>query len=98
MSDDRIPASPGEDGSTPIPRDLPDQQATGEPDAWDLDVGQADDNAKSNSNSNSKSDGKPDSGEAAKVPDTDEGGTARRGESRAMESHPEKPVPDEPSG
>lgn len=37
-------------------------------------------------------------GKAAEVPDTDEGGTARRGESRGLESHPEKPVPDEPSG
>ncbi|MWA15930.1 hypothetical protein [Streptomyces sp. BA2] len=72
---DRIPASPGEDGSTPVPRDPPDQQATDEPDAWDLDVDKA-----------------------AEVPDTDEGGTARRGESRSLESHPEKPVPDEPSG
>lgn len=38
---DRIPASPGEDGTTPVPRDLPDQQATDEPDAWDLDVSKA---------------------------------------------------------
>ncbi|GGV70987.1 hypothetical protein GCM10010277_82480 [Streptomyces longisporoflavus] len=81
-----IPASPGEDGSTPVPRDPPDQQATGEPDAWDLDVGKADD------------DGDEDSAKAAKVPATDEGGTARRGKSDALESHPEKPVPDEPTG
>ncbi|MFG2646818.1 hypothetical protein [Streptomyces sp. NPDC048436] len=33
---DQIPASPGEDGSTPVPRDLPDQQANGEEDRWDL--------------------------------------------------------------
>lgn len=83
---DRIPASPGEDGNPPIPRDLPDQLATDEPDAWDLDVSKADD------------DSGGDSDKAAKTPDTDEGGTARRGESRALESHPEKPVPDEPSG
>ncbi|MGW6062779.1 hypothetical protein [Streptomyces sp. NPDC055189] len=81
-----IPASPGEDGSTPIPRDPPDQQATDEPDAWDLDVGKADD------------DGDDATTKAAEVPETDEGGTARRGETDALESHPEKPVPDEPSG
>ncbi|MFD3579334.1 hypothetical protein [Streptomyces sp. NPDC058644] len=79
---EQIPASPGEDGSTPIPRDPPAQQATDGPDAWDLDVGKAED----------------DSGKAAEVPDTDEGGTARRGESRALEGHSEEPVPDEPSG
>lgn len=83
---DRIPAAPGEDGSTPVPRDPPDQQATDGPDAWDLDVGKADDDSGDSS------------GNAAEVPDTDEGGTARRGESRGLESHPEKPVPDEPSG
>lgn len=84
---DRIPASPGEDGSTPIPRDPPDQQATDEPDAWDLDVGKAAEEAEGG-----------DSVKAADVPDTNEGGTARRGESRARESHAEEPVPDEPSG
>ncbi|MEV6758487.1 hypothetical protein [Streptomyces sp. NPDC051214] len=84
---DRIPASPGEDGSTPIPRDTPDQQATGEPDAWDLDVGKAAKEAEGG-----------DSDTTADVPDTNEGGTARRGESRALESHAEEPVPDEPTG
>lgn len=88
---DQIPASPGEDGSTPVPRDLPDQQATGEPDAWDLDVSKAD-------GGDDGDGGDGDSGKAAEVPDTNEGGTARRGESRALESHPEKPVPDEPTG
>lgn len=33
---DQIPASPGEDGTPPVPRDLPDQQANGEEDRWDL--------------------------------------------------------------
>lgn len=87
---DRIPASPGEDGTTPVPRDPPDQQATDEPDAWDLDVGKAVENA--------EADADADSDKAAEVPDTNEGGTARRGESRALESHAEEPVPDEPSG
>ncbi|MFC8128261.1 hypothetical protein [Streptomyces sp. NPDC057302] len=86
---DRIPAAPGEDGTTPVPRDPPDQQATGEPDAWDLDV------AKADADSGKKADA-PDT--KADVPDTDEGGAARRGESQALESHAEKPVPDEPSG
>ncbi|MGW7080057.1 hypothetical protein ACWGH2_43110 [Streptomyces sp. NPDC054871] len=93
---DRIPAAPGEDGSTPVPRDPPDQQATDEPDAWDLDVGKV---AADDSDSDGGSGGDDsDSGKSAEVPDTDEGGTARRGESRPLESHPEKPVPDEPSG
>ncbi|WP_367048203.1 hypothetical protein [Streptomyces sp. Je 1-332] len=112
---DRIPASPGEDGSTPVPRDPPDQQATDEPDAWDLDVGKVaaenddgddsgnDSGGDSSSNSgdessNSNSNGDGESGASTDVPRTDEGGTARRGESRALESHAEKPVPDEPSG
>ncbi|WP_371525210.1 hypothetical protein OG302_02975 [Streptomyces sp. NBC_01283] len=85
MGEEWIPSSTGEDGSTPVPRDLPDQQATDEPDAWDLDVGKAADSG-------------GDSDKAAEVPDTDEGGTARRGESRAVESHAEEPVPDEPTG
>ncbi|MGW7271690.1 hypothetical protein ACWGH5_14305 [Streptomyces sp. NPDC054864] len=95
---DRIPASPGEDGSTPVPRDPPDQQATDEPDAWDLDVGKV--AAENDDGTDSSSDGNGDgeSGVSTDVPRTDEGGTARRGESRALESHPEKPVPDEPSG
>lgn len=86
---DQIPASPGEDGTTPVPRDLPDQQATDEPDAWDLDVSKAAEDADADAERGDK---------AAEVPDTSEGGTARRGESRALENHAEKPVPDEPSG
>ncbi|MEV2256020.1 hypothetical protein AB0I94_36620 [Streptomyces sp. NPDC050147] len=88
---DRIPASPGEDGTTPVPRDLPDQQATDEPDAWDLDVSKAAEDADAE-----RGDGHGD--KAAEVPDTNEGGTARRDDSQAREDHAEKPVPDEPSG
>ncbi|WP_246201713.1 hypothetical protein [Streptomyces alboniger] len=87
--DERNPPSPGQDGP-PVPRDLPDQQASDDNDAWDVDE-------KTATTGNA-----PDSDDD--VPETDEGGTGRRGDSRPdasgseppeMEEHPE---PDEPTG
>ncbi|CAM5512937.1 putative protein OS=Streptomyces alboniger OX=132473 GN=CP975_33155 PE=4 SV=1 [Streptomyces alboniger] len=61
---ERNPAAPGEDGP-PIPRDLPDQQATGEEDPLDMDVAAADEGSKERSGGD--------------LPGTDEGGTGRSG-------------------
>ncbi|WP_369215855.1 hypothetical protein [Streptomyces flavofungini] len=81
---ERNPAAPGEDGE-PIPRDLPDQQATDEHDPLDMDVAAADEGGKESSGKD--------------VPQTDEGGTKRRNEGdsdqTALEDDPDA---QEPSG
>ncbi|MFD0417017.1 hypothetical protein [Streptomyces sp. NPDC127108] len=77
------PPSAGEDGP-PVPRDLPDQQATDRPDPWEPDAEAA------------RSGNAPDADDD--VPDTDEAGTGRRGAPHAHGPGPDRPVPDEPSG
>ncbi|AZM57220.1 hypothetical protein DMA15_35560 [Streptomyces sp. WAC 01529] len=84
--DERNPASPGQDGP-PVPRDMPDQQASDENDAWEADTEAA------------ASGDAPDEG----VPDTDEAGTGRRGDADPDAPGPgpdepeENPEPDEPT-
>ncbi|KUL52961.1 MULTISPECIES: hypothetical protein [unclassified Streptomyces] len=81
---ERNPASPGENGQ-PIPRDLPDQQYTGESDPLDMDVAAAD------------ADGEERSGKD--VPQTDEGGTGRRGATDSGRTGVEEdPDAQEPTG
>lgn len=102
---EQVPASPGADGSTPVPRDPPDQQADGGQDPWDL---QFDENRPQNQNQNQDQDEDEDEGQepaqnqgqgqGEDVPDTDEAGTGRRGSSPAAQDPSGSPVPEEPSG
>ncbi|MFD7708802.1 hypothetical protein ACFV6E_35685 [Streptomyces sp. NPDC059785] len=84
MTDHRM-EGPGEHG-TPIPRDLPDQQAHEGEDQWDAGPaaggGDEDDGAEPGSD----------------VPDTDEAGTGRHGTPRSDTVHPEHPGAEESSG
>ncbi|MGW3634610.1 hypothetical protein ACWD7F_31420 [Streptomyces sp. NPDC005122] len=77
-----VPGNSGGTPSKPIPRDLPDQQATSGEDPWDVvgDRARADD------------DERPD----PEIPDTDEAGTGRRGAPHSGSRRPAQPVPDEP--
>lgn len=68
----------------PVPRDRPDQQASDEPDRWDL------------PEDRERSSGADASGED--VPDMDEAGAGRRGAPGSGGEHPDRPVPEEPSG
>ncbi|MBN0042688.1 hypothetical protein JS756_00885 [Streptomyces actuosus] len=77
MADHR-PHDPGSSG-TPVPRDLPDQQATDGDDPWDV--------AQQHTGETPETD--------EGVPDTDEAGTGRRGAAHSGAVHPEHPVPDE---
>ncbi|MEU1131961.1 hypothetical protein ABZ383_19220 [Streptomyces sp. NPDC005900] len=81
---ERNPASPGEDGP-PIPRDLPDQQASDDSnDPWELDIEVA-------------APGDEEKGADDDVPDTDEAGTDRRDTSDDDVSLSEDPPPEEPT-
>jgi hypothetical protein len=71
---------PGENG-TPVPRDLPDQQAHAGDDPWDAEP--------------SEDTGEGEEEPATDVPDTDEAGTGRRGDPRSDTVHPEHPGPEE---
>lgn len=79
---------PGENG-TPVPRDLPDQQAHEGDDPWEVGEGRARGNT-------------VDTTEAAEteedVPPTDEAGTRRQGAQQPDTVHAEHPEPEEPSG
>lgn len=66
---------------TPVPRDLPDQQARPGDDPWDVAPGHPVDD-------------EPDEETA---PDPDEAGAGPRGAPRTGTVHPEHPAPDEPS-
>ncbi|MEU4658214.1 hypothetical protein AB0G32_30515 [Streptomyces sp. NPDC023723] len=91
MTDHRA-EGPGENGS-PVPRDMPDQQADAGEDPWEVAPGLA-----------AREDAADDAGDAedgatgADVPDTDEAGTGRQGAPHSGAVHPEHPVPDESSG
>ncbi|WP_062643262.1 hypothetical protein [Streptomyces maremycinicus] len=90
------PESPGGNG-TPIPRDLPDQQADGGEDPWDIgDPEQAAD-AGGSSGSGEAGESGEDGESAPDVPDTDEAGTGRQGAAQAGRGQSDHPVPDEPS-
>ncbi|MEU0037824.1 hypothetical protein [Streptomyces sp. NPDC006333] len=82
---ERSVEAPGNSGGAspkPIPRDLPDQQATSDEDPWDV-VGVPPRDA---------ADQEPD----PEIPDTDEAGTGRRGAPQSGSGRPAHPVPDEP--
>ncbi|MGW2486020.1 hypothetical protein ACWCV9_02205 [Streptomyces sp. NPDC001606] len=64
----------------PVPRDMPDQQAGGGDDPWDVGSGRP-------------ADDEPDEDE---VPDTDEAGSGPRGSARPGTVQPGHPGPDEP--
>ncbi|MET8690797.1 hypothetical protein ABZV77_41980 [Streptomyces sp. NPDC004732] len=81
----QVPASPGADGSAPVPRDPPDQQADGAPDPWEA--------ARSEPSAADADDGAD-----TDVPDTDEAGTGRRGSARETGAPSQDPAPEEPSG
>ncbi|MFM9588541.1 hypothetical protein ACKI1J_03410 [Streptomyces scabiei] len=85
MTDHRL-EGPGEHPD-PVPRDMPDQQAHEGEDPWEVTPGRA------------GGDGRDEGPrEGADVPDTDEAGTGRQGETQSGAVNPEQPVPDEPSG
>ncbi|MFF8970114.1 hypothetical protein [Streptomyces sp. NPDC014995] len=83
MADHRL-EGPGENG-TPVPRDLPDQQADAGEDPWEVAPARADE------------DEATDEEPSTDVPDTDEAGTGRQGAPQAATVNPEHPVPDEPA-
>ncbi|WP_221357006.1 hypothetical protein [Streptomyces beigongshangae] len=92
--------TPGENDG-PVPRDLPDQQVQEGEDPWDVvtppEPGRGDVPPGADSAEGSAEDG-PESGAGAGVPDTDEAGTGRQGESHTSTVHPEDPEPEESSG
>lgn len=85
MDDHRL-EGPGEH-EDPVPRDMPDQQATEGEDPWEAAPTRAADDDRDEDAA----------GEATDVPDTDEAGTGRRGAPQSAAVNPEQPVPDEPS-
>ncbi|MEU3663524.1 hypothetical protein AB0E77_27855 [Streptomyces sp. NPDC032940] len=112
MTDHRL-EGPGENG-TPVPRDLPDQQAGAGEDPWEAAATRARP-APAAAEDAEDSEDSPDPGAADRdapadaegtdvpdadtdVPDTDEAGTGRRGAPQSGNVHPEHPVPDESSG
>ncbi|MFE0439078.1 hypothetical protein ACFW2K_29455 [Streptomyces nigra] len=80
--DDHRREAPGE-SPDPIPRDLPDQQAGDGEDPWEVPVGPTRDASESESDD---------------VPETDEAGTGRQGETQTGAVHPEHPAPEESAG
>jgi hypothetical protein len=82
---------PGENG-TPVPRDLPDQQAHEGDDPWEVGEGRARGNTVDTTETEAAEGGEED------VPPTDEAGTGRQGSSQSDTVHPEHPDPEEPSG
>ncbi|EGX56162.1 hypothetical protein SZN_29160 [Streptomyces zinciresistens K42] len=94
--DDHRGEAPG-GNADPIPRDLPDQQADGGEDPWEVPVRSG---RPGRSGGHGESEAGPDDtdGDADDVPDTDEAGTGRRGERQSGTVHPEHPAPEEPTG
>ncbi|MGW1674354.1 hypothetical protein [Streptomyces sp. NPDC002324] len=86
MTDHRL-EGPGEHPD-PVPRDMPDQQASESEDPWEVAPARATGDARDEEASQ----------DGADVPDTDEAGTGRQGAARSDAVDPEQPVPDEPSG
>ncbi len=95
--------SPGSHGdgvgreTKPVPRDMPDQQAGSDKDAWEPAA-----DAPPSAGDEQRDPGNPETqtpdpeAPDTEVPDTDEAGTGRRG-SPSGSPRPEHPVPDEPS-
>ena len=92
---DHRPGGPGENG-TPVPRDLPDQQADAGEDPWEIAPARADKNTGSD-DADDAADVDAD-GPDMDVPDTDEAGTGRQGAPRAATVNPDHPIPDESTG
>ncbi|MEU1150896.1 hypothetical protein ACFYO9_19025 [Streptomyces sp. NPDC005863] len=89
---EQVPASPGADGSTPVPRDPPDQQADGGQDPWEVQEG---DQSEQGAQGKERGAG----GAGGDVPETDEAGTGRRGQEDADgDGAPKEQTPQEPSG
>ncbi|MEV7192599.1 hypothetical protein AB0N81_12485 [Streptomyces sp. NPDC093510] len=97
---EQVPASPGADGSTPVPRDPPDQQADAGQDPWDLEDNKDKDKDQSKDQAQDQDQGQDRGGDGPNedVPDTDEAGTGRRGNAADQAAPSGQPVPDEPSG
>ncbi|MFE9285007.1 hypothetical protein [Streptomyces olivaceus] len=89
---DRRHEGPGENG-TPVPRDLPDQQAGDHDDPWEA----AAPTREQREHLQGLDDEEADERERD-VPDTDEAGTGRQGAPHSGAVHPEHPVPDESPG
>ncbi|GHA61429.1 hypothetical protein GCM10010372_71460 [Streptomyces tauricus] len=81
-----------EENDGPVPRDLPDQQVQEGEDPWDVVT-------PPESGPSEDSDGAVEAAGGEKagtgVPDTDEAGTGRQGESSTSTVHPEDPEPEE---
>ncbi|MEU9664647.1 hypothetical protein AB0E25_03520 [Streptomyces bobili] len=96
MVDHRL-EGPGENG-TPVPRDLPDQQADAGEDPWEVAPARAAENAGSaETDDSSDADADADAPDMD-VPDTDEAGTGRQGAPRPATVNPDHPTPDESTG
>ncbi|MFF0011153.1 hypothetical protein [Streptomyces sp. NPDC005374] len=79
---------PGENG-TPVPRDLPDQQAHEGDDPWEVGEGRAQGNTVDTTEATVADED---------VPPTDEAGTGRQGSPQPDTVPVEDPEPEEPSG
>ncbi len=102
---------PGENGS-PVPRDMPDQQAGAGDDPWEaaaptreqleqqqgLESERPDEDTGADEDTADGETGEPLPDSVTDVPDTDEAGTGRRGAPRHAAVHPEHPAPEESSG
>jgi len=78
-----------EEDDGPVPRDLPVQQVQEGEDPWD--VVTPPESEPSEGSDGDGAEARPDTG----VPDTDEAGTARQGDSSTSTVHPEDPEPEE---
>ncbi|MFE5138672.1 hypothetical protein ACFRDV_13515 [Streptomyces fagopyri] len=87
----KVPGSSGGPTSKPIPRDLPDQQATAGEDPWDI-TGVPTRTPGRQPDTEIADPGIADPG----IPDTDEAGTGRRGAPHPGSRRPAHPVLDEP--
>ncbi|MFD5268204.1 hypothetical protein [Streptomyces sp. NPDC058335] len=98
MADHRL-EGPGENG-TPVPRDLPDQQADAGEDPWEVAPARADGNTGTDADSGHADDSADADADAPDmdVPDTDEAGAGRQGAPRPATVNPDHPIPDESTG
>ncbi|MBZ6080794.1 MULTISPECIES: hypothetical protein [Streptomyces] len=95
---DRRHEGPGENG-TPVPRDLPDQQAGDHDDPWEAAAPTREQREHLQGLDDEEADERAEGEEAERdVPDTDEAGTGRQGAPHSGAVHPEHPVPDESPG
>ncbi|WP_328492440.1 hypothetical protein OHS59_06505 [Streptomyces sp. NBC_00414] len=85
-----------EENDGPVPRDLPDQQVQEGEDPWDVitppESGPGEDSDGQDGRPKTKQDA---DAAGTDVPDTDEAGTGRQGDSGTSTVHPEDPEPEE---